>query len=124
MDSILDSIKKMLGIDPDDDAFDTDIIININSVFMVLNQIGVGPAECFSITSNTELWNDFMVDAINIAAIKSYIFLKVKVLFDPPAGSVVLDAMLSQISELEWRLNRQAEEGLYDIEEEEDEEDE
>jgi hypothetical protein len=122
LDSILDTIKKMLGIDNIDVSFDTDIIININSAFMVLNHLGVGPTEGFSISDSTALWSDFLGDLTKLEGIKSYIYLKVKILFDPSASSTILDAMSRQITEFEWRLNQQAEEGLYIVEEEEEEE--
>jgi hypothetical protein len=111
--SILGTIKKMLGISYDDSSFDTDIIMNINSVFMILEQLGIGPDGGFSILGNTEIWSDYLGDITNLEGIKSYIYLKVKILFDPPTSSAVLDAINRQISEFEWRLNIQVEQGLY-----------
>lgn len=113
MDSILDTIKKSLGVDTSIDAFDTEIVMHINSVFNILNQLGVGPAVAFSITDNTKIWTDFLVDVADLEAVKSYIYLKVKLLFDPPSTSFVLAAIEHQISELEWRLNVQAEGDTY-----------
>lgn len=107
--SILISIKKLLGISSDYTAFDTDIIININSTFMILHQLGIGPEEAFKITGEKERWDDFIEDEDNLEAIKSYIYLKVKVIFDPPLNSSVLEANKQMISELEWRLNVQKE---------------
>ena len=105
MKSILTSIKKMLGIAEDYEHFDSDIIMHINTVFMSLNQLGVGPAKGFSITSKYETWDAFISENDNLEAIKSYIYLKVKLLFDPPTSSSVIDSMNRMISELEWRLN-------------------
>lgn len=109
MDSILTSIKKLLGIAEDYTHFDGDIIIHINAVFMILTQIGVGPASGFSITSNTETWTDFLGDLTELEAVKTYTYLKVRLLFDPPTSSSILESMNRMISELEWRLNVQAE---------------
>lgn len=108
--SILNDIKKMLGIASDYTNFDTDIIIDINSVFMILNQLGVGPKDGFKITGADETWSDYVSDEDNLEAIKSYIHLKVKVMFDPPLNSTVMEAHKQMISELEWRLNVQVEE--------------
>ena len=109
MEGILDSIKKMLGIEADDLAFDQDIIMSINAVFMTLSQIGVGPAEGYSITGSTETWSQFIGSAPNFEAAKAYVYLRVRVLFDPPTSSFVLESMNRQASELEWRLNVQSE---------------
>lgn len=111
MESILTSIKKLLGIQEDYDHFDADIIMHINSVFMTLNQIGVGPSEGFSIEDETSTWNDFLSNDYSMEAVKSYIYLKVRLLFDPPSSSFVISSMERQIQELEWRLNIQAEGG-------------
>lgn len=109
MESILTSIKKLLGITEDYEHFDADIIMHINSVFMILNQLGVGPKDGFSISDETATWNDYLPDGTNLEAVKSYIHLKVKLLFDPPLSSSVMESMQHIISELEWRLNVQAE---------------
>lgn len=106
-ESILNTIKPMLGIPTTDTAFDTDLIVNINSVFMVLNQLGVGTETVFSIEDDTAIWTDFLADSILYPAVKSYLYLKVKLLFDPPGTSFLLDAMEKQIMEYEWRLNVQ-----------------
>ena len=109
-DSILDSIKKMLGIIPEYDIFDEDIIMHINSVFFVLQQLGVGPEDGFKISGDSDTWGDFMPDDLNVESIKSYIYLKVRLLFDPPLNSAVIESINRQISELEWRLNVQVDE--------------
>ncbi len=112
MDSILTSIKKLLGIAEDYKHFDNDIIIHINSVFMILNQLGVGPANGFSISDEFATWADYLPeDNKNFEAVKTYIHLKVKLIFDPPLSSTVAEAMKQMISELEWRLNVEAESG-------------
>ena len=105
IDSILTSIKKLLGITEECTNFDADIIMHINSVFMILNQLGVGPSECFRIEDDSAEWDEFIGTSTNIDAVKSYIHLKVKLLFDPPLNSAVIEAMKQQINELEWRLN-------------------
>lgn len=104
-ESILTSIKKLLGIAEEYDQFDTDIIIHINSVFMILTQLGVGPSEGFNIKDKTETWNDFISDDKKLESVKSYVYMKVRLLFDPPISSAVMDCMNRMVSELEWRLN-------------------
>lgn len=105
MESILTSVKKMLGIPEDYEHFDADIIMHINSVFMILTQLGVGPAEGFTIMDEDATWNDFIQDNKKIQSVKSYMYLKVRLLFDPPLSSAVIDSMTRLINELEWRLN-------------------
>lgn len=109
MESILTTIKKLLGIEADYTQFDTDIIIHINSALMTLRQLGVGPSQPISIASDLDTWQAKFGDISDIEAIKTYIYLKVRVVFDPPTSSFVLDAMNRQISELEWRLREQSE---------------
>lgn len=104
-DSILDTIKKLLGPDQSYNYFDQDIIIHINTAIMNLTDIGVGPKEGFSIKSNKELWSDFIADIKQFEAVKTYIYLKVKLIFDPPLSSSVIEIYNKQINELEWRLN-------------------
>lgn len=104
MDSILISVKKLVGISQEDTSFDTDLIIHINSVFMILKQLGVGPKDGFSITSDLDTWNDFLADGSKLAAVKSYMYAKVRLLFDPPTIASVLESLKAQIVELEWRL--------------------
>lgn len=112
MDSILTSIKKLLGIAEEYDHFDPDIIMHINSVFMTLTQLGVGPAEGFSIEDETSVWGDFVGNSITlIEAVKSYTYLKVKLLFDPPLSSAVIESYNRQIGEFEWRINVAVENG-------------
>ena len=106
-DSILDSIKKILGMPPAYDAFDTDLVIHINSVFGILDQLGVGPEGGFSISDNTTLWKSYLGNSKDLEMVKSYIALKVRLVFDPPTTGAVMDAMKEQIREYEWRLNVQ-----------------
>ena len=103
-DSILDTTKKMVGFDWDYTAFDIDIITHINSTFFVLQQLGIGPSTGFSINDNTKTWAEFSAGD-SIEAVKSYMYLKVRMLFDPPANSFTQDAMKNQATEFEWRLN-------------------
>lgn len=103
MDSILDSIKKLLGIQPEYRAFDEDLIIHINTIFVVLNQLGIGPQEGFFIVDETTYWDEYMTD-INQAIVRSYVYLKVRLLFDPPGSGILVDSINRMISELEWRL--------------------
>ena len=109
MESILTSIKKLLGIAEDYDHFDPDIIMHINTVFFDLRQIGVGPSGGFRIEDDTSVWTDYVGDSIDFEAIKTYIYLKVKLVFDPPLSSSVQAAMERTANELQWRLNVQSE---------------
>lgn len=104
MDSILTSVKKLLGMTEEYTAFDTDLIIHINSVLMILRQMGVGPDEPFAISDATATWSDFCGGKGDIEAVKSYVALKVKLLFDPPQSSSTMEATKNLIGELEWRL--------------------
>lgn len=107
-DSILQNIKKLVGIDENYNAFDLDLMIAINSAFSILNQLGVGPKKMFSISGPDETWNDFFSDDERIDLAKSYVYLKVRLLFDPPSTGVLHEAIERQISEFEWRLMIQA----------------
>ena len=109
MENILDSIKKLLGIDEADLNFDQELIMHINSVFMVLNQLGVGPVGGFKISSNEEVWTDFVGTRLDLESVKSYIYLKVRLLFDPPQNSFLVSSIEKQIEEQEWRLQVQVE---------------
>ena len=104
-DSILISIKKLLGMHPSYTHFDTDIITYINSVFLDLSQIGVKSDEAFSISDDSTLWSDYFTDSVLLNAIKSFIYLKVKLLFDPPTSSSAIESINRQINKLEWRIN-------------------
>lgn len=103
-EQILTSIKKLLGIYEENTDFDTDILIHINSVITILNQLGIGPDEGFTVDEDTT-WNDYLGDNEKINSVKSYIYLKVKLIFDPPMSSAIKEANKQMIDELEWRLN-------------------
>lgn len=105
MDSILTSIKKLLGISEEYEHFDADIMIHINTAFETLHQLGVGPSEPFYIQDKTDTWDEFTTNGLDIRSVKTYIFLKVKMVFDPPSNSIYSEAIRNEISELEWRMN-------------------
>jgi hypothetical protein len=105
LESILTSIKKMLGIAEEYTHFDADLIMHINSVLSILSQIGVGPAEGFSIKDAVAIWTDFIPEDSRLEFVKSYIYMKVKLLFDPPLSSAVIESINRIIGELEWRIN-------------------
>jgi hypothetical protein len=110
MDSILTSIKKLLGITELDKTFDADIIMHINSVFADLAQMGVGPSNGFAIRDDSAIWDDFISDDLLLQSVKSYMNLRVKILFDPNSvGSSTLASYERQITQWEWRLNVAAE---------------
>lgn len=119
MESILTSIKKLLGIEEEYDHFDPDIIMHINTTFMTLTQIGVGPSEGFSIHDDSAVWTDFIPNINKLEAVKSYMYLSVKLLFDPPLSSAVATAMKQSKDEFEWRLNVAAETMKEEIQNEE-----
>lgn len=104
MDSILLSIKKMIGVPKDYDVFDPDIIIHINTVFDSLNQMGVGPEEGFSISDSSTEWSEFLTFGKNSEMVKTYMYLKVRMLFDPPSNGTLSNVLSEQIKECEWRL--------------------
>ena len=108
-ESILATIKKMLGLSSDYNVYDSDIIVYINSALMVLQQLGVGPKNGFVIYDYSSVWSEFIPSTVVMEGVKTYIYLSVKILFDPPGSSFVLDAMKSLKEELEWRLREQAE---------------
>lgn len=105
MESILTSVKKQLGIAEEYTHFDADLIMHINSVFNILTQLGVGPAEGFYIEDDSAEWYDFMEDNVKLQMVKSYVGMKVRLMFDPPSSSAVMESMNRMIGELEWRLN-------------------
>jgi hypothetical protein len=113
-DSILDSTKKALGIESDYTAFDVDILMHINSVFSTLHQLGVGPGEGFVVEDAATQWSTFIGDDDRLNSVKTYMYLKVRLLFDPPGTSYLIDSLRKQAEELEWRLNvvRDTVEGL------------
>lgn len=107
-DSILDGTKKALGLDPEDTSFDADLIMHINTVFFTLQQLGVGPSTGGFVDDNTALWSEFE-GPDNIRAVRSYVYIRVRLLFDPPGTSFAIESLKKQAEELEWRLNVQME---------------
>lgn len=105
VDSILTTTKKVLGIAEDYEAFDPDILMHINSVFSTLNDLGVGPDAGFAIEDKSTEWSEFLGADPRLNRVKSYMYLRVKKLFDPPTTSYLLDAIDKQISEMEWRMS-------------------
>lgn len=103
-ESILNSIKKLIGLPEDYDHFDVDIMIHINSVLATLNQLGVGPEGGFSITGASETWADFLQDEKVLDSVKSYVYLKVRLTFDPPFSPAVIESFKEMTAEYEWRL--------------------
>lgn len=110
-DSILTSIKKLLGIAEDYKHFDADIIVYINSVFISLRQMGVGPAEGYAIEDESDEWSDYISNIKLLHCIKTYIYLKVRLLFDPPQSSAVMEAIKNSISECEFRISIEVDPG-------------
>lgn len=109
MSSILNDIKKVCSVPEDYNAFDQDLILHANTIFMVLHQLGVGPEDGFSISDDTDDWDSYTgID--DLEAVKTYVSLRVKLLFDPNGSSYVISAIEKSVSELEWRLCLEAEE--------------
>jgi hypothetical protein len=108
MDSILNSTKTLLGIDIEENHFDPELILHINSALMNLNQIGVGE-DGYMISSEYDTWDSVLGTNTNLDGVKLYVYLKVRLIFDPPTSAFVLDSIERQITQLEWRLNVQAE---------------
>jgi hypothetical protein len=104
-DSILTSVKKNIGIEENYTAFDPDIILHINSVFSTLNQLGIGPEDGFFIEDKNTVWSDFLGGDARLNQVKTYVYLRVRLLFDPPTNSFVIAAYEKQIEELTWRIN-------------------
>lgn len=111
MDSILNSIKKSLGLAWDYDEFDDELIMHINSVFLTLNQLGAGPKKVYSIKDATSVWSEFDEGNVDLEAVKTFIFLNVRLIFDPPANSFVVDSYKKMIDELQWRICSQMDQG-------------
>lgn len=111
--SILKSTKKTLGIGDDDPSFDLDIITHINSAFSTLHDMGVGPEEGFAIEDEDPEWGEFLDDTIKLSKVKTVVFLRTRLLFDPPTSSFLLDSIQRQLQEAEWRLNVNREETAW-----------
>ena len=124
MESILTSVKKLLGITLECTNFDSDIIMHINSVFLILNQIGVGPSKGYRITDEFNTWDEFIPeDNPRLEAVKSYMYMKVKLLFDPPSSSSVMESTNRLLSELEWRIYTEVDKSSNGEEEKQNESD-
>lgn len=110
-DSILNSVKKQLGLEPSYDSFDSDIIMNINSAIATLSQLGVGPEYGYIVTGQQDTYMDYLGDSEPMFQwVKMYLYLKTRLGFDPPSNSFVLQSMKDQVSELEWRMKIRNEE--------------
>lgn len=105
MDSILTSIKKLLGLTEEYTHYDPDIIMHINSVFKVLKRLGVGPTKGFRIQNASNTWNEFIPDGVNLEDVKTYMYMKVKLIFDPPDSAAHIAALKESIAEFEFQLN-------------------
>lgn len=108
--SILDDTKKVLGLESEYTPFDTDLIMHINSVFSDLHQLGVGPEPGYAIASKDETWDGFLADDLRLNNVKSYVYLRVRMLFDPPSIGYVLTAKEKEIEKAEWRVTVAADE--------------
>lgn len=108
-ESILNSIKKLHGISPEDTSFDIDITLHINSALMILNQLGVGPTAGFYIEDASTTWDEYISDRLIVEPIKSFIYIKVRLIFDPPASATVVEALKSSADEYQWRIVQWAE---------------
>lgn len=118
-ESILLSIKKLLGLDGDYQAFDEDVVVHINTALSILRQLGIGPKNGFKITGSNETWGDFLGDSDKLEMAKTFVYTRVKPIFDPPSNSFVLSALKEESTELAWRLNIAAEEDLETLSDEE-----
>ena len=117
-DSILYTIKSMIGgIVCDTGDFDVDLIVNINSAFSILHQLGLGPKKGFKIAGETETWTEFLGDDSHLEDAKTYVYLRTKLNFDPPANSFLVNSIEKQLTELEWRLNVAQETPAFEEEE-------
>jgi len=113
MEGVLTSVKKVLGIAEDYDHFDQDLVIHINTVFGILTQLGVGPENGFFITGSSETWNQFLTNPVLLEMVKTYVCLKVRLIFDPPISSSMTDMFNKIANELEWRINVTVDPGCY-----------
>ena len=110
MDSILESIKKLLGIPKEYTAFDADVIMHINTAFAILNQLGLGPKNGYGIEGYDEVWDEY-IESYNMAMIKTFIYLNVRLAFDPPTSTALIESMKRTLDELTWRLELEGQNG-------------
>lgn len=113
MDSILNSVKSYLGIQSEDTAFDSDILMAINAIMVVLNQLGVGPSSPFVVDSSTQTWED-LLGANPIGGVREYVNMRVRMLFDPSTNNQIMDALKEQIAEFEWRIIAEVDKSAYE----------
>ena len=104
-DSILITIKKLIGLDPEDESFNTDLLVNINSAIDVLRQLGVSIADGFTVEDDSTTWEELIPEGMSLHQIRSYLCMKVRKWFDPPQNGTTMDALNTSIAELEWRIN-------------------
>lgn len=114
-DSVLNSVKRGLGVGTDYDPFDAELIMHINSVFSTLHQLGVGPEDPFSISGESDVWSTFIGENKTIESVKTYVYAKVRLIFDPPTTSYGIQAFEKMCTEFEWRLNVEAESKLVEF---------
>ena len=112
-DEILTTVKEQLGVQADDNSFDSELLIHINSVFMILTQLGVGAESGVEVEATTK-WSDVIEAGSNLGGVKAYVFIKVKLIFDTPSSSFVVAELKENAKEYEWRIINQAEEGGED----------
>lgn len=113
MDSILNSVKAYLGISEDDEAFDSDILMAINAIMVVLNQLGVGPSEPFTVRNAMQTWAN-LLGTNPIGGVREYVNMRVRMLFDPPTNTYIMQALKEQTDELEWRIIAEVDKKVYE----------
>lgn len=111
--SILDNVKKMVGVDPSLTVFDLDILTHINSVFADLEQLGIGPVGGYMIEDNVPTWDAFLGNDPRLSSVKSYVYFRVRLMFDPPQTSYLIESLNKQVEKMEWRLNVTREGGSW-----------
>lgn len=110
MESILTSVKKLIGSTEEYEVYDPDIIIHLNSTFMILRQLGVGPKDGFTIEDKSSIWSDFIPkDCKYFESVKTYVYARARLIFDPPQSSIVKECLEKTVAEFEWRLKEEAE---------------
>lgn len=108
MESILGSIKQMLGISQDETNFDSELMLHINGALMIINQLGVGPSAGFIVLGKTQTWSEFLADRKDLELVKTAVYLRVRLMFDPPQNSFLVSSIQKQIEEFDWRITATA----------------
>lgn len=108
MESILGSIKQMLGISQDETNFDSELMLHINGALMIINQLGVGPSTGFIVLGKTQTWSEFLADRKDLELVKTAVYLRVRLMFDPPQNSFLVSSIQKQIEEFDWRITATA----------------